>query len=251
MYNPLNNEIFLPVPLKVAQRKDITDKAKLVYGFLLKTMGKTEYEDGFRIYISKIAEYLNIHRVKVSKYITELKDKLLIAIKRTGRASLYSFLPLDGDVTDAVTSDVTDAVTSSLFINKEPLKESDKRPAPDFFEKIKLWRSIPSEIRRQLSRKQIVKGSMEKIEYAIERMRYAIKNGGSPVRAFQNAFKGDHAKFTRKMEKQAIKEQEQHKTDIDTLIEEFRFFTGNQSDNDTEIMKRNSFKNFVQAKEKP
>ena len=253
-YNPLKDEIFLPIPLKIAKRNDISERAKLIYGYLLKTLGKFKE---CRITMAKIGNELNIPRQKVSKHISELKIKRLITINKTGKASIYDFLPID-DVTHAVTTDVTPAVTADVthavtpLINKEVLIESlkESEAAPDFFKKLELWRSIPIEIRRRLRKKQVVKGSFEKIEYAVERMNHAIKTGGSPARAFQDAFKGDHAKLARKMEDNAVKEQDERKRDTEIMIDyvaEYRksdFGQAYKDKSDAEIETLKSFKNF-------
>ncbi|MBT8342948.1 MAG: hypothetical protein KJP07_23310 [Desulfatitalea sp.] len=57
---------------------------------------------------------------------------------------------------------------------KKNIKEkSAKKPSADFLQKQKSWQSIPIEIRRRLNKNQVVKASIEKIEYAIERMNAA------------------------------------------------------------------------------
>lgn len=250
-YNPLKDEIFLPIPLKIAKRNDISERAKLIYGFLLKTLGKFKE---CRVTMAKIGKELNIPRQKVSKHISELKNKMLITINKTGKASIYDFLPIN-DVTHAVTTDVTPAVTADVthavtpLINKEVLKESlkESEASPDFFKKLDVWRSIPLEIRRQLRKKQVVKGSIEKIEYAVERMNHAIKTGGSAVRAFQDAFKGDHAKLTRKMEAKAMEEKERHNVDINLIIADYRDVFDKHECSNSEILSLPSFDIYRQG----
>lgn len=108
-----------------------------------------------------------------------------------------------------------------LEIQTKPSAESAKA-APDFLKKIELWNSIPIEIRRKLNKKQILTGSIEKIEYSIERMIVAMTSGGNAIAAFQNAFKGDHAKLTRKMEEIEMKKNREHTKDIDILFKKAR-----------------------------
>ena len=240
-YNPLENEIFLPIPLKIASRNDISDRAKLVYGYLLKTFGK--YQE-CRVSMAKISNDINIPRTKVSKYITELKTKKLIVINKTGRSSSYGFLPIPV-VTHAVTTDVTHAVTTPPS-NKESLKESlkESEAAPDFLQKIELWRSIPLEYRKRLNKKQVVRGSTTKIEYCIERMLYAESHGGSPVRAFMDAFHGDHAELCRRMENSEMEDQKQRQGDIDALILEFRNMFNRHDESDAKVKGSRSFQLF-------
>lgn len=88
-YNPLKEEILLPIPIKIAQRKDIKNLSKLVYGYLLKCFGK----DGkINPSMSLISKDLNISRQHISKAISELKEKSLISVIKTGRASYYRFI---------------------------------------------------------------------------------------------------------------------------------------------------------------
>jgi len=196
-----------------------------VYGYLLKFFKM----NGFvRLKAETIGNDLRIPVKKVSTYTKELENKNLIKSKRTGKANEYEFLPIS-DSPHAVESDSPHAVESdsphaveSLYNReafREAFRESEKKATPDFLKKLELWRSITLEYRRDLNKKQVVKCSIEKIEYAIERMNIAINKGGDPAKAFQNALKGDHAKFTQKMEDKAVAEQKEHDNDIVKLAE--------------------------------
>jgi hypothetical protein len=110
---------------------------------------------------------------------------------------------------------------------KKNIKEKSKA-SPDFSKKLDLWNSIPLKIRRRLNKNQLAKFSFENIEYAIERMNCAIENGGSPIKTYQNALKGEHAKFARKMEDQQVQKQKQHNIDIQKICEEARKRTDRQ-----------------------
>ena len=125
-YNPLKNEIFLPIPLKIAQRKDLKNLSKLVYGYLLKCFGK----NGLACpKMAEIAKDLNVSRQIVSKCITELKTKNLIKICKTGKASRYEFI----DVNTALTSDVNTALTSPIIKRKNKRKNKKSGATPDSF----------------------------------------------------------------------------------------------------------------------
>jgi predicted transcriptional regulator len=149
-YNPLKNEIFLPIPLKIAQRKDLKNLSKLVYGYLLKCFGKNDLACPK---MAEIAKDLNVSRQIVSKCITELKTKDLIKICKTGKASRYEFIDvntvltsdvntvltsdvntaLTSDVNTALTSDVNTALTSPIIKRKNKRKNKKSGATPDSF----------------------------------------------------------------------------------------------------------------------
>ena len=168
-YNPLKDEIFLPVPLKIAQRKDLKNLSKLVYGYLLKCFGK----DGLVCpTMAHIANDLKISRQMVSKCITELKTKKLIGVKKTGKASRYEFIDVNtvqtSDVNTVQTSDVNTVQTSPLLKEKEKKKIKEKSgAAPDYFNDLhpyldEIMSAIPDIAKGQLSRPFVNKCLFEK-----------------------------------------------------------------------------------------
>ena len=246
-YNPLEHFTFIPIPLVIERRNDLKSISKRVYGYYLKCFGK----DGIvNPSASTVASALGKSRKTIKQGIAELKSKKLIHTKKKGRVNHVFFNKLDNNGfplhgtpgvpclkqdftpehdpnmapmgsqvpgTHGVPGSGTHGVPGILKDNlKDNLKESEA--APDFLEKQKLWISIPLDIRKKLSKKQILGFPIENIEYAIERMSAAEKNGGYPVKAFQDAIKGEHAKFSKKMEDKEVSEQKQHHEDIKTIV---------------------------------
>lgn len=84
-----NNEIPLLIPLKIAQRKDIRNLTKLIYGYLLRNQ---YHNENICILMADIAKDLKRSRQQISQSITELKNKHLIKITKTGRANHYELL---------------------------------------------------------------------------------------------------------------------------------------------------------------
>jgi hypothetical protein len=118
-YNPLKNEIFLPIPLKIAQRKDLKNLSKLVYGYLLKCFGK----NGLACpKMAVIAKDLNVSRRMISKCITELKTKNLIKICKTGKASRYEFVD---DAKILGNSQLPNTENGKIFSYQEYLKSEE------------------------------------------------------------------------------------------------------------------------------
>jgi predicted transcriptional regulator len=148
-YNPLKNEIFLPIPLKIAQRKDLKNLSKLVYGYLLKCFGKNDLACPK---MAEIAKDLNVSRQIVSKCITELKTKDLIKICKTGKASRYEFIDvntvLTSDVNTVLTSDVNTALTSPIIKRKNKRKNKKLGATPDSFSNSQLpkWENGNSQL---------------------------------------------------------------------------------------------------------
>lgn len=170
----------------------------------------------------------------VKNLLMRLKNKKYIAIEGRGKSRKIkiiedtifgnSQLPNHANGNSQLPIGNSQLPKSALPIKrkeKKKIKEkSGKKPSADFLKKLELWRSIPIETRKLLNKKQVVKCSIEKIEYAIERMNVTIKKGGNPVKAFQNALKGDHAKLTRIMEAKAMAEKKEHDIDIVKMAEE-------------------------------
>jgi hypothetical protein len=141
-YNPLKNEIFLPIPLKIAQRKDLKNLSKLIYGYLLKCFGK----NGLACpKMAVIAKDLNVSRRMISKCITELKTKNLIKIYKTGKANQYEFIDgntvftSDGntvftsDGNTVFTSDGNTVFPSPIIKRKNKRKNKRSGATPDSF----------------------------------------------------------------------------------------------------------------------
>jgi hypothetical protein len=133
-YNPLKNEIFLPIPLKIAQRKDLKNLSKLVYGYLLKCFGK----NGLACpKMAVIAKDLNVSRRMISKCITELKTKNLIKIYKTGKANQYEFIDgntvFPSDVNTVFPSDVNTVFPSPIIKRKNKRKNKRLGATPDSF----------------------------------------------------------------------------------------------------------------------
>jgi hypothetical protein len=179
---------------------------------------------------SQIGEWIGEDGEYIKNLLSKLKKRGLLKIE--GRKSQRKIYPGPKLVRDHQSRIKNVRDSQSRYRDHQsrtvstPIKRKEKKiikeksgATPDFVKKIELWQSIPANTRRRLNKKQVVKASIEKIKYAIERMQVAIEKGGSSVKAFQDAFKGDHAKFTRKMEADAMAEKKEHDKDIVKVVE--------------------------------
>jgi hypothetical protein len=168
-YNPLKDEIFLPIPLKIAQRKDLKNLSKIVYGYLLKCFGT----DGVvNPSIKAIAGALGVTDRTIRKSLKELKDNNLIKSTRTGKSNNYEFIRIEdrptvvpsdrptvvpSDRPTVVPSDRPTVVPSLLLKEKRKEKIKKSGAAPDSFNNFhpyldEIMRTMPDILKGQLSR---------------------------------------------------------------------------------------------------
>lgn len=217
-YNPLKDEIFLPIPLKIAQRKDLKNLSKLVYGYLLKCFGKNGLSCPT---MATMAKDLNVSRQMISKCITELKNKGLINIIRTGKANRYEFCDVNSvvtsDVNTVATSDVKNGFTSPYI--KEKGKEKIKENAPAghsfdyFFKKIREFGCY--KIKEQTLKKYWDMGYKADLMRLADGLdKYDIDDR---VLILQSTLKSFDKKEQMKNERKNIKKNEAYKMDIAIL----------------------------------
>lgn len=89
VYNPIKDDIVVSIPLFIAKRKDISNLAKIVYGYLLENFASNQ---PFNPTVDQISTDLNYSRNRISQCLKQLREAELIKTIRTGRANLYFFI---------------------------------------------------------------------------------------------------------------------------------------------------------------
>lgn len=93
-YNPIDEEIYYPVPARIFHHDKLSEGAKLLAGYLLWCYGK----DG--VICPKISTICDVFRKKesqIKRWIKSLKDNKIIRVKKLKKSNRYYFIkPKEG-----------------------------------------------------------------------------------------------------------------------------------------------------------
>lgn len=108
-YNPLDEEKFYPIPIRIMQNKKISAGAKLIAGYLLWCYGK----DGLiNPKISTLSDVIGYSRSQVQRFIKELIKYKIISKKKEKYSDSYKFLrPQEGSSVNCLKNQERSSVT--------------------------------------------------------------------------------------------------------------------------------------------
>lgn len=108
-YNPLDEEKFYPIPIRIMRNKKISAGAKLIAGYLLWCYGK----DGvINPKISTLSELIGYSRSQIQRFIRELIKYKIISKKKEKYSDSYKFLrPQEGSSVNCLKNQERSSVT--------------------------------------------------------------------------------------------------------------------------------------------